>query len=168
MDVFEAVRTIVAVRQYRDDPVPADVLRRIVEAGRLSASAMNRQPWHFVVVENRATLRRLGAAAPTAPYIAGAGAAVVVAMEEGATAVSDVSRAIQSMLLTAWSEGIGSNWGGFFGLEDVNAIVSVPAGMQVIGVLPLGYPAKPARVGRKARKPLPEVASRERYGVPFE
>jgi nitroreductase len=168
MDVFEAVRTIVAVRDYRDDPVPADVLRRIVEAGRLSASAMNRQPWHFVVVEDRETLRRIAAVMPTAPYIAGAGAAIVVAIEAGNTAVSDVSRAIQSMLLTAWGAGIGSNWGGFFGLEDVNAIVSIPAGMQVAGVLPLGYAVKPAGMGRKTRKPLGEVASRERYGVPFE
>jgi len=61
MDVFEAVRTILAVRRYQDRPVPEDVLGRIVEAGRLTASSMNMQPWHFIVVQDRDMLRQLGA-----------------------------------------------------------------------------------------------------------
>ena len=55
MEVFEAVRTVLAVRRYGTKPVPAEIVRRIVEAGRLSASSINLQPWHFVVVEERAT-----------------------------------------------------------------------------------------------------------------
>ena len=58
MDVFEAVRTLLAVRRFQDRPVPEDVLRRIVEAGRLTASSMNMQPWHFIVVQDRDTLRQ--------------------------------------------------------------------------------------------------------------
>ena len=46
IDVFEAVRTLLAVRSYRDTPIPDAVVRRIVEAGRLTGSGMNRQPWH--------------------------------------------------------------------------------------------------------------------------
>ena len=80
--VFEAVRTILAVREYRDEEVPEDVLRRCVEAAHLSASAMNRQPWHFVLVRRRETLRELGGLVTTGPYIAGAAAAVVVAVEK--------------------------------------------------------------------------------------
>ena len=60
MEVFDAVRTVLAVRNYRDAPVPPDTVRRIVEAGRLTASSMNGQPWHFIVVENRDTIRELG------------------------------------------------------------------------------------------------------------
>src|SRR2546422_8151351 len=109
-DVFEAIRTLLAVRSYQDKPVPDTVVRRIVEAGRLTGSGMNRQPWHFIVVENRQTLRRLGALAQSGPYIAQASLAVVVAIDKTNFAVSDASRAIQSMILTAWSEGVGSNW----------------------------------------------------------
>ena len=50
MEVFEAVRTILAVREFQDKAVPPESVRRIVEAGRLSGSSMNRQPWHFIVV----------------------------------------------------------------------------------------------------------------------
>src|SRR3954453_12948650 len=60
METFEAVRTILAVRSYQDRPVPEAILRDVVEAGRLTASSRNRQPWHFIVVQDRETLKRLG------------------------------------------------------------------------------------------------------------
>jgi nitroreductase len=70
MEVFEAVRTVLAVRNYQDKPIPPDLIWRIVEAGRLTGSSMNGQPWHFIVVEDRNMLRQLGALARTGPYIA--------------------------------------------------------------------------------------------------
>src|SRR5258708_5062050 len=107
MDTYEAVDTVLAVRQFRDDPVPDEVVRKIVEAAHRSASAGNKQPWHFVVVRDRNALEKLGELAKTGPYIAQAPLAVAVAVEPGAIGVSDGSRAIQSMMLTAWSEGVG-------------------------------------------------------------
>ena len=53
MEVFEAVRTVLSVRNYKETPVPPDLVRRIVEAGRLSGSAVNGQPWHFIAIEDR-------------------------------------------------------------------------------------------------------------------
>ena len=168
MQVFDAVRTVLAVRSYQDKPVPPDVVRRIVEAGRLTASSMNGQPWHFIVVENRDTLRQLGAAARTGPYIAQAPLAIAVAMEKSKFAVSDASRAIQSMILTAWSEGVGSNWVGFEGLTEVNPLLGIPADLDVLAIIPFGYPAQDRHQGKKQRKPLSQVAHRERFAQPFE
>src|SRR5713226_9715450 len=102
VDVFEGIRTLLAVRRYLDRPVPETAVRKILEAGRLTGSAMNLQPWHFIVVQDRETLTRLGALARSGPYIAQAPLAIVVAVEKSGYAVSDASRAIQSMLLTAW------------------------------------------------------------------
>ena len=168
MEVFEAIRTMLAVRQYQDKPVPEALVRRIVEAGRLTASAKNEQPWHFIVVQERETLRQLGAMARTGPYIAQAPLAVVVAIEKTPFAVSDASQAIHSMMLTAWADGVGSNWVGFGGLEEVKALLGVPDELDLLGILPFGYPAAALGRGRKRRKPLAEVAHRERYGQPFE
>lgn len=168
MDVFEAVRTILAVRRYQDGPVPEDTLRRILEAGRLTGSAMNRQPWHFIVVQDRETLRRLGALAQSGPYVAQAPLAIVVAVEKTGFAVSDASRAVQSMLLTAWADGVGSNWVGFGGLEEVKALLKIPAKLDVLAILPFGYPVGVVGRGKKQRKSLGAVAHRERYGQPFE
>jgi nitroreductase len=169
MDVFEAVRTMLAVRQYQDKPVPEATVRRIVEAGRLTGSAMNEQPWHFIVVQDRETLRNVGALAPTGPYVAEAPVAVVVAVEKSRFAVSDASRAIQSMLLAAWADGVASNWVGFVGgLEKVKALLKIPAKLDVLAILPFGYPAGVVGRGKKERKPLGAVANRERYGQSFE
>lgn len=166
--VFEAVRTVLAVREYQDRTIPDEVLDRIVEAGHLSASSMNLQPWHFVVVRGRRSLRDLGGLVRTGPYIAGAAAAIVVAHErESRFGVSDCSRAVQSMMLAAWADGVGSNWAGFGGLEQVREHVGLPDSYDVLAVIPLGYPARPVGKGRKKRKPLGEVASAERYGTPY-
>lgn len=168
MDVFEAVRTLLAVRSYQDTPVPDETIRRIVEAGHLSASARNVQPWHFIVVQDRDTLRQLGALVRTGPYIAQAPLAIVVAVDKTPIAVSDASRAIQSMLLTAWADGVGSNWTGFGGLTEVQRLLEIPDNLDVLAVLPFGYPSEAVGQGKKQRKPLGEVAHRERFGQPFE
>ena len=167
MDVFEAVRTVLAVRAYQDRPVSADVVRRIVEAGWLTASSKNGQPWHFIVVENRETLRTLGGIARSGPYTAQAAFAVVVAIERTRFAVSDASRAIQSMILTGWAEGVGSNWVGFQGLTEVKALLGIPDAVVVLAIVPFGYPSQPVGRGKKRRKPLGQVAHRERFGQPF-
>jgi nitroreductase len=113
MEVFEAMRTILAVRSYRDQPLSESVAPRIIEAGLLTGSAKNAQPWHFIVVQDRATLGQLGALVPTGPYIAQAALAIAVAINRTPFAISDASRAIQSMMLVAWVEGVGSIWTGF-------------------------------------------------------
>ena len=164
MEVFDAVRTVLAVRSYQDTRIPPDTVRRIVEAGRVTASSMNGQPWHFIVVENRDTLRQLGALARTGPYVAHAPLAVVVAIEKTRFAVSDGSRAIQSMILTAWSEGVGSNWVGFLGLTGVKALLGIPPDLDVLAILPFGYPAQARGGERKQRKSISHVAYRERFG----
>jgi nitroreductase len=130
---------------------------------------MNEQPWHFIVVQDRETLHRLGTLAPTGPYVAEAPVAVVVAIEKSRFAVSDASRAIQSMLLAAWADGVGSNWVGFVGgLENVRALLEIPAKLEVLAILPFGYPVGVVGRGKKRRKPLEAVAHRERYGRAFE
>ena len=138
MDVFESVRTLLAVRSYQDKPVPEAVVRRIVEAGRLTGSGMNRQPWHFIVVRDAETLRRLGALASSGPYVAQAPLAIVVVTDRSRFAVSDASRAIQSMLLTAWADGVGSNWVGFGGLDGARALLDIPPSLDVLAILPFG------------------------------
>jgi nitroreductase len=158
---------MLAVRLYQDRPVPEPTLRRILEAGRLTGSAMNQQPWHFIVVQDGERLRRLGALASSGPYVAQAPLAIVVAIEPTRFAVSDASRAIQSMMLTAWADGVGSNWVGFGGLEEVRGLLGIPTTLDVLAIVPFGYPAQPVGRGKKQRKPLAAVAHRERFGQPF-
>lgn len=168
MDTFEAVRTVRAVRAFRDAPLPDALVREIVEAGRLTASSMNGQPWHFVVVQEQAMLGKIGALATTGHYIAQAPLAIVVGISDSPFGVSDASRAIQSMILAAWSQGVASNWVGFHGFEELKPLLGIPAEIAILAIVPFGYPAEAVGTGAKKRKPLGEVASRERFGQPYQ
>ncbi len=168
-DVFKVISTVLSVRSYQDKPVPNDLVHRIVEAGRLTASASNRQPWHFVVVNDRNLIRQIASVMKTGPYIAQAPLVIAVATDHNPPySVSDGSRAIQSMILTAWAEGVGSNWVGFLGPDEVKPILGIPADLDLLAVVPFGYPAQPAGKGKKNRKPISEVASLNRFGQPYE
>lgn len=169
MDVFEAIRTILAVRQFEDRPVPDGIVRHIVEAARLTSSSRNGQPWQFVVVQERATLQKLGELAVSGPYIANAAFAVVVAYEKDSPfGVSDGSLAIHSMMLTAWEAGVGANWVGFAGrFQAVSDLLGIPDSYDILAIVPFGYPQNPGGKGIKKRKPLGDVVHRERFGRPF-
>ena len=115
----------------------------------------------------------MGALVSSGSYVAQAPLAVVVAVEKSLYGLSDASRAIQSMILAAWAEGVGSNWVGFphegtTGMNEAKPLLGVPDAFDLVAILPFGYPAKPRDKGKKQRKPLGEVAHRERFGEPFE
>jgi nitroreductase len=168
METFDAIHTVLAVRRFKDIPIPEPIVRQIVEAGHLTASSKNGQPWHFIIVQNKETLHQLGSLARTGPYIAQAPLAIVVGMEQSPFAVSDASRAIQSMILTAWSQGIGSNWVGFDNLREINPLLGIPEEIEILAILPFGYPVDAVGKGQKKRKPLGTVAHRERWSEAFD
>lgn len=168
METFEAIRTMLAVRKYRKEPIPDDVVGRIVEAARLTGSSKNLQPWQFVVVRDSSTLSELGSLARSGPYIAEARLAIAVAYEKSsAYGVSDASRAVQSMMLAAWEAGVGSNWVGFDNLSTIGARLGIPEDFGLLAVLSFGYPVDRIGKGKKNRKALAEIAHSERFGTPF-
>jgi nitroreductase len=166
-EVFEAVRTVLAVREFDNRPLGDDVIHRIAEAGHLTASGGNQQPWHFVVIRERANLENLGSLVRTGRYTSNAAAAFIVAYEKDSrSALSDASRAIQSMILTAWAEGVASNWTGFGGLVEVAREFGIPDTLDVLAVVPFGYPKRRV-IGKKKRKPFGQIVSAERFGAPL-
>ena len=168
MEVYETIRTVLAVREFQPKPVSDSVVRRIIESARLTASSKNAQPWDFIVVQNRNTLVELGSLVRSGPSNAQAAFAVVVAISKSSPfGVSDASRAIQSMVLTAWAEGIGSNWTGWVGMTKVASLLGVPEHLDVIAVVPFGYPTQVRTKGKKLRKNLSEIAHHERFGQSF-
>lgn len=169
MDVFDAVRTVLAVREYEDRPIAPECVRRILDAAHLTASSQNGQPWHFIAVQDREKIRALAGMARSGPYMASAPLVVAVAVDKASKyGHSDAGRAIQSMVLTAWAEGIGSNWVGFEGtLEPMAPELGVPDELSLIALVPFGYPVRKLGKGKKNRKPFGEVVHGERFGEPF-
>jgi nitroreductase len=167
MDVFQAVKTMLAVRSYRNEPVPAEVVARIVEAGRLTASSRNSQEWDFVVIQDHQTLQQLGQLASTGSFIGKAMLAIATVTPEGATGYIDGARATQDMMLVAWEAGVGSCWVGNVNTEPIKKLLNVPQERMIVTVIPFGYPDKPLGKGKKRRKALAEVAHVEKFGQPY-
>jgi len=168
MEVFDAIKTLLAVREYQPKPIPDAVITRILEAARLTGSARNRQQWDFVVVRKPETLKRLGELATTGTYIANAPLTIAVVVPEGAGGNVDGARATQNMMLAAWGEGIGSNWVSIGNTPELRELLNIPAGRMVQVLIPFGYPAKRIGAGRKQRKALAEIAHAEQFGQPYQ
>jgi nitroreductase len=165
VDTFLAIASKRDTRNYADRPIPEGVERRILEAGRVSGSARNRQPWRFVVVES-AERRDALAASVYAPENVRGGRLVVAVVSPAAM---DVGRCMQNMMLAAWNEGVASCPNGIADADRARAALALDADEQVATVLSFGYPAH-GRTGesrsvdewlaRAGRRPLDELVER--------
>ncbi|MGH2979633.1 MAG: nitroreductase family protein [Solirubrobacterales bacterium] len=170
MDAFLAIASRREVRAYADRSLPADVQRRLLDAGRVSGSSANRQQWRFVVVESDEAKQRLSETVYTPANVTGAPFVVaVVTYGKGATSF-DAGRAAQNMMVAAWNEGVGSCPNGMPDrAATATALGGLAEGEEPAIVLTFGYPAKPRQPeGRSAddwvaaadRKPFDAVVSR--------
>ena len=172
MDVNDAVLSRLTVREYKPDAVPDEVVHKLLEAGRLAPSSQNLQPWHFIVVRNGDTIRRLGELATQGPFVGNAPLAIAIATDDTPRAQLDAGRALQQMELVAWEEGMGTCFVGIRQAEQNQAIkdlLGIPDHLVLLTVLPFGYrkSLSMGRMGRRNRKSLSEVAHSERFGEPY-
>ena len=168
MDVYEAIRARRSVRAYKDEPVPDEALARVLEAARLAPSARNRQEWRFIVVKDKARLEKLAEAANGQGFVAEAPVYMAFCATKGHVmscgvdaGIVDTSIPLAYVTLAAVAEGLGTCWLGAFDQEKTKEILGVPEDALVVGVTPLGYPAKvPAA---KSRKKFEDVVSLESW-----
>jgi nitroreductase len=154
MDAYLAVVRKRDQRGFLPRPLPADALRRILQAGRMTGSSKNREPNRFVVVsdpERRAALAGLGV---WGRWLAGAAAIVVIVQTERHE--FDAGRCAQNMMVAAWSDGIGS-CPAHLPEADVARLCAIPPGLFVNRVIGFGYidPARSQAPRSVARPRLP-------------
>lgn len=168
MDLYDAIRQRYSVRSYLDKPVEDDKLQRVLEAGRLSPSARNRQERKIVVVRDAARRGAIARAAgqdwlTSAPVIlAVVGTTPGETMHCGVpTDPVDCAIAIDHMTLAAVAEGLGACWVGHFDQDACREILAVPPTAKIIELLPLGYPA--GRRKSRSRKAADEIICQEQF-----
>ncbi|MEA2246187.1 MAG: hypothetical protein QOH46_716 [Solirubrobacteraceae bacterium] len=160
MDAYLAIASRREVRRYADRPVPADVERRILEAGRVSGSSKNRQPWRFVVASTPETVERVANAVWAPENVRGAGLVVAVVVAGKGPVSFDAGRAAQNMLLAAWSQGVGSCPNGIADQDAMAAALGLREDDHFAIVLSFGYPARP--VDPSVRSPEEWIARADR------
>jgi nitroreductase len=170
VDTFLAIASRREVRDYEPRPLPPEVEERILDAGRLSGSAKNRQPWRFDVIRGELLAEHVFEPDNLrgSPFVV-----AIVVRGKGPTSF-DAGRAAQNMLLAAWNEGVGGSPNGVTNEEAVRTALHLEEEERVAMILSFGFPARardPASrsaaewSARANRKPLGELVRRlEPYG----
>ena len=163
MDAIEVLKTRRSVRAYTDAPVPREIIEDVIDCGRLAATAINIQPWEFVVVTSRELLRSIAETTDYGKFIADAPVCVVVLCEDTKYYLEDGSAATENILLAARAHGLGSCW--VAGdkkpyAADICRLVGAPQGYKLVSLIPMGYPAESSQ---KPKRPLSDVLHREKY-----
>lgn len=169
MDTLLAIASRRDERRYEPDPLPDDVVTRILDAGRLAGSASNRQPWTFVLPEGDDRREALAPCVFAPDNVRGAGLVVAVVVSGKGPVSFDAGRAAQNMLLAAWNEGIASCPNGFADRDRAHAALGLAEDESPAIVLTFGLPQRPrdpeARTvedwsARANRRPLDDVVRR--------
>ena len=167
MSVLEIIQKRQSIRRYKEDPIPEEVLLRVLEAARLAPSGKNLQPWKFIIVKDKALREKLASASAGQFFIAKAPVIIVGCgfpdncyARMGRYMKSwpvDVTIALEHLILQAQEEGLGTCWIGSFEEEEVKAILNIPENVRVLALTPLGYPNESPPFRR--RKTLEEIIS---------
>lgn len=158
---------------FRPDPIPAEVLYRIIDSARWAPSPFNTQPWEFIIIRNKDTLKKLADAAPTAQYIADAPMAIAVVIlpitaqypfhQQVGEPRHAGAMAVQNLMLAAWELGIGTGWA-TIEKDRARKILNIPEEFDILTVIPMGYPLeKPPEHVEKDRKPVDELLNFEEF-----
>jgi nitroreductase len=174
-NLIHFLKRLRAVRQFRPDPIPQEIVDAVLDVARWSGSASNKQPWEFIVIRNKETLRVLSKVAGFASHLAGASVGIVLVMagEEGhfEHETYDEGRLSERIMLAASAYGVGSSIGWFRGngMTDAKAILGIPQERLVRTAISMGYPDQQAHHARpkpaQARKSLADSVHDERYGL---
>jgi nitroreductase len=162
-----------AVRNFRPDPVPEEVIDDLLRVARWSGSASNRQPWEVILIRDRAALKALSEVEGYAKHLGGATLGLALVMsgdpEREEHEIYDEGRLSERLMLAAEAHGVGSciGWVVGDGVAAAKTILGIPAERRLRTLLSLGYPDEAAQRARtkpaQARKPLREIVHEERY-----
>ncbi len=153
MELMQAILTRRSIRSFeRDKPVPKEMIRTLLQAAMRAPSARNQQTWCFVVIEDREILDTIPTFSPNSKMCESAPMAIVVcgdlkreSQQEGFW-IQDCSAAIQNILLTAHSLGLGAVWTAVHPksnhVSNAQKLFSLPAHIVPLAIVPVGWPAE--------------------------
>jgi len=152
-NAIEVIRGRRSIRTYAANPVERAIIEEIIDCARLAPTAMNDQPWDFVVVTGREDLHRIPTMLGHAEFIANAAFAVLVLAREANYALEDCCAATENLLIAAAAHGIGSCW--VAGAKQAYAPVvakafGAPEDRHLIAVVSFGYPAENPYIEKRA------------------
>lgn len=162
--VLDNIATRTSVRDYEARPVEKEKIEKMLRAAMAAPTAMNKQPWHFVVVDQRNVLDALAGANPYAKMLKKAPLAIVVCgntdkMIEGGGRdfwIQDASAATENLLLAAHAMGLGAVWTGAYPSEErcisISKVLSLSDNLIPLNMIVVGYPAEQPQPKQKFKE----------------
>ena len=163
--VIEIIKKRHSVRKYLDKSISKEILKEMVDAGRLAPTARNEQPWEFVVVTERELLKNVGEATDHGKFIRDAAACIVVCCQETKYFLEDGSAATENIILAAESLSVNSCWVAGHKkayCEEIKKILGIPDNLIIISLVSLGY-ADTSEKSIKHKRGLDEVLHLEKF-----
>jgi len=175
MDVFECIVTRRSVRSYEKKDVPNELIGQMLEAAVRAPSAGNVQPWEFIVVKDIEIKKQLALAALRQSHVEEAPVVIVVCAdpekaerygERGKSLyyIQDTAAAIENMLLTAHSLGLGTCWVGAFEEDEIRKILNIPQKLKPVALITVGFPIEYEKPTKTSRIPFENITSIDKYG----
>jgi len=170
MSFIDLAKKRYSVRNYKNLPVEKEKILQVIEAARIAPSAVNFQPWHFIVVTSEEMKSKI-AETYSRDWFRKAPAIIVVCGDHSSSwkrndgkdhCDIDVAIAVEHMTLAAADMGLGTCWVCAFDAAKCHQVLDLPENLEVIALLPIGYPADD-EVPQKKRKSINEIVSWERY-----
>jgi nitroreductase len=169
MELNDAIQKRYSCREYQNKPIDKKKINKILESARLAPSAKNIQDWRFIVVTDPTTKQQLAKAAAEQMFIADA-SAIIVACSASQHVMRcghrigpiDVAIALEHIALAATAAGLATCWIGAFYPDQVRKVIAIPEDIQIIELMPIGYPADQPRA--KKREPLENILCYEAWG----
>ena len=170
MNVSEAIRTKRAIRKFKDQPLPEDVIHAILNAGRRSQSSKNEQAWHFIAIRDKDILKQLSVCGTWAGHLAGAALGVAILTPDPTAkfqTMFDAGQAAAFMQLGAWELGVGSVPASIYEGEKARQILGFPHEWHLRIALSFGYPLEEEKLSaapkKGGRRSLEEVLHWDRW-----
>lgn len=170
MDVSEAIRTKRAIRKFKDEALPEDVIKAILNAGRRSQSSKNEQGWQFIAIQDKSILKELSKCGKFAGHLAGAALGVAILTPDPMAkfqTLFDAGQAAAFMQLAGWELGVGSVPASICEHEKAREILGFPPEWHLRIALSFGYPMKEKKLSaapkKGGRKPLEDIVHWERW-----
>ena len=158
MDAIKALNTRRSIRKYNEGKISEETINKIIEAGMEAPSAINEQPWHFIVITDKEILNKIPEIHPHALMARQATIGIIVccdlSLEKAKDMwVQDCSAATQNILLAVHALGLGAVWTGVYPrkerVDGFKEMFNLPKDIIPFLFIPIGYPAeKPFKADR--------------------
>ena len=141
-DFLEFIKNRRSIRSFQDKQIPDNEIQMILEAGRWTPSASNKQPWVFYIIRDKEILKEISKNAFYGKHIKRAPLAIAIVGKKTISPnyyIQDTSLVSMTMMLMAWSLGIGTCWTGALNRKKVKELLNLAENDFLLTILPLGY-----------------------------